>query len=237
MKHRHAILASALAIALSLSACGQKPAAEPAAPAAEAAASPAPAEPATPAVEPAAPAETAPATTAEAAPEPAPAGSPAPAPATAPEPAAKPEPAPAPAPAAATAEGKKPAKVANCATTIEGNDAMQFSADAITIPASCSKFTINLKHVGKLPVVAMGHNVVIAKAADMAAVARDGMTVAPEHVKAGDSRIVAHTRMIGGGESASVTFDVSKLKAGGPYKFFCSFPGHLALMQGNIVAQ
>ena len=221
MKHRHAILASALVIALS--ACGQKPAAEPAAPAADTtAATEAPAEPApvaeAPAVEPA--------TTAEAAPEPA---APAPAPAPAPE--------PAPTPAAAVAEGKKPAKVANCATTIDSNDAMQFNADAITIPASCSKFTINLKHVGKMPVNAMGHNVVIAKAADMAGIARDGMSVSPEHIKDGDSRVIAHTRMIGGGESASVTFDVSKIKAGGPYKFFCSFPGHLALMQGNIVAQ
>lgn len=235
MKHRHAILASALVIALS--ACGQKPAAEPAAPAADAtAATEAPADAApvaeAPAVEPAA--TDTPATTAEAAPEPA---APAPAPAPAPEPAAKPEPAPAPAPAAAVAEGKKPAKVANCATTIDSNDAMQFNADAIIIPASCSKFTINLKHVGKMPVNAMGHNVVIAKAADMAGIARDGMSVSPEHIKDGDSRVIAHTRMIGGGESASVTFDVSKIKAGGPYKFFCSFPGHLALMQGNIVAQ
>jgi azurin len=43
--------------------------------------------------------------------------------------------------------------------------------------------------------------------------------------------------MVGGGESASVTFDVAKVKDGGPFKFFCSFPGHLALMQGNLVVQ
>ena len=230
MKHRYAILATALVIALS--ACGQKPAAEPAPDATAATQAPADAAPAAeaPVVAPAAPTEATPATTAEAAAEPAPA-----APAPAPEPAATPE--PTPAPGAAVAEGKKPASVANCATTIEGNDAMQFSADAITIPASCKKFTINLKHVGKLPIAAMGHNVVISKASDMAGVARDGMSISPEHLKAGDSRVVAHTKMLGGGESASVTFDVSKIKAGGPYKFFCSFPGHLALMQGNIVAQ
>ena len=133
--------------------------------------------------------------------------------------------------------GAPAAMAATCSVDIEGNDMMKYNVANIDVSKACTDFTINLKHVGKLPVVAMGHNVVIAKAADMAAVARDGMTVAPEHVKAGDSRIVAHTRMIGGGESASVTFDVSKLKAGGPYKFFCSFPGHLALMQGNIVAQ
>ena len=72
---------------------------------------------------------------------------------------------------------------------------------------------------------------------DMPGIARDGMSITPEHIKDGDARVIAHSKMIGGGESASVTFDVSKLKAGGPYKFFCSFPGHLALMQGNIAVQ
>ena len=71
----------------------------------------------------------------------------------------------------------------------------------------------------------------------MPAIARDGMTVSPEHIKAGDTRVIAASKMIGGGESTSVSFDVSKIKAGGPFKFFCSFPGHLTLMQGNIAVQ
>lgn len=159
------------------------------------------------------------------------------------EPAATTEPAPveaAPAPAEAApaaTTGSKPAVVADCATTIEGNDAMQYNADSITIPASCSQFTVNLKHVGKLAVNVMGHNFVVAKEADMAGINADGMAVAPEHLKDGDARVVAHTKMIGGGESASVTFDVAKLKDGDPYKFFCSFPGHFALMQGSLQVQ
>lgn len=139
--------------------------------------------------------------------------------------------------APAAAAGSKPARVADCATTIEGNDAMQYNADTITIPASCTQFTITLKHAGAMAVNVMGHNVVVAKAADMAGIAADGMSLSPEHVKPDDARIIAHTRMLGGGESASVTFDVAKLKDGGPFKFFCSFPGHLALMQGNLVVQ
>ena len=139
----------------------------------------------------------------------------------------------APAPVAAT--GSKPAT--DCATTIEGNDAMQYNADSITIPASCTQFTITLKHAGAMAVNVMGHNVVVAKEADMAGIAADGMSLTPEHVKPDDARIIAHTRMVGGGESASVTFDVAKVKDGGPFKFFCSFPGHLALMQGNLVVQ
>ncbi|WP_374352694.1 azurin [Thermomonas sp.] len=141
----------------------------------------------------------------------------------------------APAPVAAT--GSKPATVADCATTVEGNDAMQYNADSITIPASCTQFTITLKHAGAMAVNVMGHNVVVAREADMAGIAADGMSLTPEHVKPDDARIIAHTRMVGGGESASVTFDVAKVKDGGPFKFFCSFPGHLALMQGNLVVQ
>ena len=114
---------------------------------------------------------------------------------------------------------------------------MKYNADSISVPASCAKFTINLKHVGKMPIAAMGHNVVIAKQADMAGIAADGMSLSPEHIKPGDTRVIAHTKMLGGGESASVTFDVAKIKDGGPYEFFCSFPGHLALMKGSIAVQ
>lgn len=140
--------------------------------------------------------------------------------------------------AAASAAGadKPAAVVSNCATEIEGNDAIQYNVGSIVVPASCSKFTITLRHVGKLPVAAMGHNVVIARTADVQAVVADGLTAgaAANYVKAGDARIIANTQMIGGGQSTSVTFDASKLKAGGPYTFFCSFPGHVVTMKGTI---
>ena len=85
----------------------------------------------------------------------------------------------------------------------------------------------------------MGHNVVIAKASELAAVATDGMAAgaASEFVKPGDPRVVAHTEVIGGGERTSVTFDVAPLRDGGPYQFFCSFPGHWAVMKGDISVQ
>lgn len=162
---------------------------------------------------------------------------PAAAPAAAEAPAAAPaEAAPAPA-ASLAAASSKPAVVADCATTVEGNDMMQYNADSITVPASCTQFTINLKHTGKLAANVMGHNVVIAKEADMAGIAADGASDPATHVKAGDTRAIAHSKVIGGGESTSVSFDVAKIKDGGPFKFFCSFPGHLALMQGSIQVQ
>ena len=54
---------------------------------------------------------------------------------------------------------------------------------------------------------------------------------------AGDPRIIAHTKLIGAGQTASMSFPVSKIKNGGPYVFFCSFPGHSALMHGTISVQ
>ena len=139
--------------------------------------------------------------------------------------------------APAAAASAKPAVVADCATTIEGNDAMQFNADSITIPASCSQFTIELKHVGSLAANVMGHNVVVAKAADVSGIAADGMSAAPSFIKPDDARVIAHTDMIGGGGSTKVTFDVAKLKDAGDVAFFCSFPGHAGMMRGAISVQ
>ncbi|HVI59892.1 MAG TPA: azurin [Luteimonas sp.] len=208
MKFTTALLATACV--LSLAACGDKPAApaDTTAPADTAAGTAAPAS------------ETAPATT-----EPAPATEPA-----VTEPAA-------PAPAAAAPASDKPAAVvANCATEIEANDAMQFNVGSITVPPSCKEFKITLKHTGQMPVAAMGHNVVITKAADMQGVAADGMGAgaAADYLKAGDARVIAHTKLIGGGQSDTVSFPVSKITGDGPYEFFCSFPGHAAIMKGTI---
>lgn len=143
----------------------------------------------------------------------------------------------APAPAATPAASDKPAAVvADCATEVEGNDAMQFNVGSIAIPASCTNFKITLKHSGTMPVGAMGHNVVIAAASDMQVIEADGIAAgaANDYVKPGDTRVIAHTKLVGGGESDSVSFPVDKLRAGGPYEFFCSFPGHATVMKGTI---
>lgn len=124
----------------------------------------------------------------------------------------------------------------DCAVTVESNDAMQFNVKSLQVPSSCKSFDITLKHVGKLPKTAMGHNVVITKTADVAAVAKDGISagVANDYLKTGDSRVLAHSKLIGGGESDTLTLDVGKLAAGENYSFFCSFPGHASMMKGTL---
>ncbi len=82
----------------------------------------------------------------------------------------------------------------------------------------------------------MGHNWVLAKDADVKALAGDSAKAGPakDYLNDGDPRIIAHTKLVGGGESDSVTFDVSKLSADEKYTFFCSFPGHWAVMKGEL---
>lgn len=129
-----------------------------------------------------------------------------------------------------------PALAATCDIEIDGNDAMQFNKTAIAVPASCKQFTVKLKHVGKLPKASMGHNWVLSKAADAAGVAADGIGAGLDkaYVKPGDARVIAHSKVIGGGETDAVSFDVAKLKAGDSYAWFCSFPGHASLMKGTL---
>ncbi|MEO7066219.1 MAG: azurin [Rhodanobacter sp.] len=135
------------------------------------------------------------------------------------------------------ADGK--AVVTDCATEVQANDAMQYNVSSIVVPASCTDFKITLKHTGTMPAAAMGHDLVIAKEADMGAVDADGIAAgaAAGYVKADDARVIAHTKLIGGGETTSVSFPVSKIQSGGPYEFFCTFPGHSSVMKGSISVQ
>jgi len=132
-----------------------------------------------------------------------------------------------------------PLWAADCAATIEGNDAMQYIQKVITVPKTCKQFTVTLKHTGKLPKAAMGHNWALGTAADEQGIIADGMKAgaADNYIKPADARVIAHTKLIGGGESDSATFLVSKLKAAETYAYFCTFPGHAALMKGTLTLQ
>lgn len=132
--------------------------------------------------------------------------------------------------------GAQFAQADECSFTLNSNDAMQFDQKAIVVGKTCKDFTLTLTHTGKLPKNVMGHNWVLSKADDAKAIASEGIAagVDNQYVKAGDDRVIAFTKLIGGGETTSVTFPVSKLTAGGAYTFFCSFPGHIALMQGSL---
>ena len=140
----------------------------------------------------------------------------------------------APASEAAPADAAAAPAAGNCATTVEANDAMQFNTKEIQVSKACKEFTITLKHTGTQPKTSMGHNIVIGKTEDMDGIFKDGVGAADtDYVKPDDARVVAHTKLIGGGEESSLTLDPAKL-ADGEYKFACTFPGHGALMNGKV---
>ncbi len=124
----------------------------------------------------------------------------------------------------------------NCTISLKGDDAMKFDLKTATVSAACPSITVELAHTGKLPAAAMGHNVVISATKDVDAIARDGIKagVANNYVTKGDTRVIAATTLIGGGQKTTVAFPGKKLTAGGDYTFFCSFPGHPMLMKGKL---
>jgi len=122
--------------------------------------------------------------------------------------------------------------------TIAGNDMMKFDVVTFEVKAG-SKVKITLTNTGKIPKVAMGHNLVLLKSGitaigfgQKALTSGAGPTnPLPDAVK-GD--VIAHTKLLGPGESDSIVFTAP---AAGEYEYVCTFPGHFALMRGKMVSK
>ncbi|HPY41786.1 MAG TPA: azurin [Thiolinea sp.] len=124
-----------------------------------------------------------------------------------------------------------------CDLEITGSDAMQYDKAELTVPATCEEVSLTLKNGGTIAKQVMGHNWVLAKTADMAGVVEDGMKAGLDanYVKADDTRILATTKVLGGGESETVKFKIKDLAADSDLTYFCSFPGHSTMMKGKFI--
>jgi azurin len=82
----------------------------------------------------------------------------------------------------------------------------------------------------------MGHNWVLVKTADVTTVANAGMSagLANNYLTPGDPHVIASTKIVGGGQSTTITFPTSKLSKSGDYTFMCTFPGHYVIMKGTF---
>lgn len=164
-------------------------------------------------------------------------------PAPAPAPAAPAPAAPAAQPGAPGAPPAAPAAGAPTATLtpdeqgvvhVTANDQMRYNAARIEVKAG-QKIKIELKNVGALPKEAMGHNFVVLKpGVDALAFAIKGIASKETEYIAPDvqDQMIAHTKQVGPGESDTIEFDVP---GPGTYLFVCTFPGHAALMNGQLV--
>ncbi|KAA5826377.1 azurin [Algibacter amylolyticus] len=119
--------------------------------------------------------------------------------------------------------------------TITGNDAMQFNKKEIRVKAG-EKVKITLKHIGKMDKNVMGHNfVLLKKGVDVMAFGNKAATAkATNYIPENGKDVIAHTDLVGAGETTVVEFDAPEA---GTYDFLCSFPGHYALMKGKLIVE
>lgn len=119
---------------------------------------------------------------------------------------------------------------------IKGSDAMQFDLKEIKVKAG-QKVKLTLTHSGKLAKAAMGHNWVLLKpGTDVAAFGSKAAAAREtDYIPAAEkASIIAHTKLVGGGESDTIEFTAP---AKGTYTYICSFPGHYALMKGSFIVE
>jgi azurin len=120
---------------------------------------------------------------------------------------------------------------------LTGNDTLQYNLKEITA-APGEKLHIQLTNIGVMPKQTMSHNFLLLQAmpdAEVNALAMAASTKPPEFLPEDQSKIIARTKMLGPGESETVTFTVPA--APGSYPYLCTFPGHFAVMRGNLVVK
>ena len=119
---------------------------------------------------------------------------------------------------------------------LTGNDLMQYSTNEIKVKAG-QEVTLTLRHIGKMDLKVMGHNFVLLKPGTeipafslYAANAGEPKDWIPNDGK----DLIVHAKMIGGGQSTSISFTAPEA---GIYDFICSFPGHSGVMKGKFIVE
>ena len=160
--------------------------------------------------------------------------------AAAPAAAAPAAPGAAPAPAAGTAAAPAPAAAAAdlpvLEITIKPDAANPLAYDTKTISAKAGQ-KIKLTFTNTHPTLPQPHNIVIGKLGTkdkMMAIAMGAMTLVDKGYIPDSPDILAHTKLLQPGSSETIEFTVP---AAGEYPFFCTFPGHVAIMNGTLTAQ
>lgn len=136
----------------------------------------------------------------------------------------------------AAAPIEKAAQASNEANVvISGDDMMKFDKNEIKVKAG-QKVKLTLRHVGKLNKQVMGHNFVLLKqGVDITVFAgKAAVSGATEYIPEGTDNVIAHTKLVGGGETTVIEFEAPAV---GTYDFLCSFPGHYAMMKGKFIVE
>jgi azurin len=118
---------------------------------------------------------------------------------------------------------------------LSGNDQMKYNKSQITVSAG-DEVVLTFEHVGKLPKESMGHNfVLLKKGTNVQEFGQEALEYKDnDYIPEDSDVIIVHTDMLGGGQKTTITFQAPEK---GDYDFICSFPGHVALMNGIFTVE
>ena len=113
--------------------------------------------------------------------------------------------------------------------TIQADDKMRFDVTAFDASPG-QKISVTIKNVGTTPKFSMGHNFVLLDRTintgnvQSAFLDKASMEASHDYVPPGAKEVLAHSKLLGPGESEVVTFNAPYIP--GEYLYLCSFPGH-----------
>jgi azurin len=112
---------------------------------------------------------------------------------------------------------------------IQADDKMRFDVTAFDASPG-QKVSVTIKNIGTTPKFSMGHNFVmldrIINTGNVQSAFLDKASTEASHdyVPPGAKEVLAHSKLLGPGESEVVTFNAPYIP--GQYLYLCSFPGH-----------
>ena len=116
---------------------------------------------------------------------------------------------------------------------LNSDDSMLFDKNILNVEIQ-KKITLILNHRGIMGKEVMGHNfVLLKKNTDVENFAIKAMSAKEKDYIPNEHETVAYTKMIGGGESDTITFIIEE---SGTYDYICTFPGHYRIMRGKLIA-
>ena len=132
-----------------------------------------------------------------------------------------------------TEENKNTKQALETNIVLNSDDRMKFDRETLSVPSG-KEITLTLNHNGKFNKQVMGHNFVLLKdGVDVSMFAQKASSSRKtEYIPEGTDKVIANTKMLGGGESDTISFIAPEK---GVYTYICSFPGHWALMKGKFI--
>ena len=114
------------------------------------------------------------------------------------------------------------AEAENCLIALNAGDDMKFDRASVAVSSSCENIEVAWCTPASCRWRRWGTTSSSSRGDAVQAVATEGMKAGAgaDYLPADDARVIAHTRLVGGGETAQASFAGNKLAKGGSYAFF-----------------